>query len=489
MDVDLEKNVFTEWLLNWKKKAEDFADIAGTYYVPSRKALEVFCERFGTTPEFLKGFIVKSGKRMLSAPTRQSLISNALMGQWKSEWVFRTSEGRDFSYLRDLQEVTEIGVSVSNGVIIPFVGSPVEYGEAIIQYINGIILPGEVAKMLRREISGFNQTESNPFWQFAGIDDCIPDTDYLPELYEKLGVKGFEDLPKEVVKILVFYRNKMPYVDSNRFTQTRYKVNREIIYVVDRYVSPGSEYSDCYMLDKLPENTIKEARSYLENLKGVMPTEKWNPDIMELIISRGIKGKDLISLCRSSSKINKHCDEKLFTRLILSEFGHKLSYEYIQLLGFKTMREYYTQLHKFYAVASILKGVLKMGKEISRLRVDPVKNGEEEERRIGVLKRIYFITPEPYPEPKYPGIATYFLFKNEEKLVLSFLCIFEGSTHTNTKKFYHTNPLYNSFGEREVNGLLKIAEQNANISALFFAPLIVTLGGTQYTYTIYSSQN
>lgn len=470
MDVDQENNVFTEWLKSKRYLLEE-----RIHYLPGKKAAERFEKAFNLDEGYLKTFSNRD------ASDKKDFIKSALLYAW--------SRGPDSKY--EISEIREEGIVVSNGTFIRYLGTQLDFGEnRVVQYINGMILPLEVIMMLKREISNFDQRKTNPFLRNVPQRKflIIPDIDYLPQLYQELGVKSFEQIPEEVVKLLIPDAGHAGF-DLQELTDGRIRliVNRQTISVMDVYGNDEPyvvhKLFQVYCVNKLPNNVIKEAQTRMKNLTGTMPTKGWSKDVFTSITSGRLKGRDILSLCDSSPDINRFCDEELFTKLILSEFYIKVDHQKALETGFQNVREVYEQMHtQFFATQFIFE---RDEKEPEEARIIVIKNGDMENvddirRQRGRYELAFYVFNEPIPE-RIGYDRRYLIFRNKTDSSLGFLYIKYGEK----RGFYGLTKIQRDYPKDFTKFMSTVQPKIEDFLHRKRSYLGVTLGGIYYEYVIY----
>uniref|UniRef100_A0A6C0CFV9 Uncharacterized protein n=1 Tax=viral metagenome TaxID=1070528 RepID=A0A6C0CFV9_9ZZZZ len=201
----------------------------------------------------------------------------------------------------------------------------------------------------------------NPFASFAnrgGSEVYLPDADYLPEMYEYLGVDNFDQtglIAPDYLSSWIGVRNEGWTTDDDGNEYIEFTGEDGVIKVVERF-EPDDREMIIYYLERLPKLVLKRLAQKMENKKnagaGAMPLSKISRDLFHRISSPDLKGKTLIGLCIQNAEINRYCnqdDQRLFRQRLLSEFDLDWTND---RRGFATPRELYVQLYTAYYVIS-----------------------------------------------------------------------------------------------------------------------------------------
>lgn len=273
-----------------------------------------------------------------------------------------------------------------------------------IQYVREWISLPHLDKWFHREILGISGNENNPFSAFARKDATtfLPDNDYLPELYARLGVGSFE----ETGLLITDYESAWEGVRRSVVVLRRVEIGKELIgYSWLTSVHDWGEDGDVYYLDRLPEIVLNRLELRVKNLHGIQEGRASLSgvprDILQAIATPGVRGRDLIGLCSTSRRISDFCNQNnqlLFRQRLLTEFN--LDWTADQR-GFPTPRALYAQLYKKHYV--VTRG------EYGGYDLDTVHQPEEDS-----LVRVV-------PNPRWPAEQTHYLFFFPDIPELSFV--------------------------------------------------------------------
>ena len=226
-----------------------------------------------------------------------------------------------------------------------------KFGTTRIQFIDGFISKPHLNTFFKRAIKGNGENDKNPFNRFGPTTDSriaiLPDSKYLPTLYKALGVKNFAE-------------TNLTRADyDSAFEGTEYPEYDDILRVIYEDNPPigimwreSTNEGENIYLDSLPPSVVKRLAVRVANLQkagqGKLPFAEAGRDVFSSIVRQDLKGKDLISLCRSNDKINAYCnqnDQQLFKQRLLSEFREKW---HPGAHGYDHPRDLYVQMHKIY---------------------------------------------------------------------------------------------------------------------------------------------
>lgn len=182
----------------------------------------------------------------------------------------------------------------------------------------------------------------------------IPDVNYLPELYQRLGVTDLKTSGLTTADYLSAWSGVNTLIINDWIVLVG--LQKEPIGIT--WIDPQFEdrktdkILHVWYLERLPEIVLKRLEVRIENLKeaggGTAPLSSVPRDILQKITNPALKGKDLIGLCIQNAAANRYCnqnDQQLFKDRLFSEFG--LNWK-LEKQEFATPRELYIQMHKKY---------------------------------------------------------------------------------------------------------------------------------------------
>jgi hypothetical protein len=334
---------------------------------------------------------------------------------------------------------------VANGKTID--GCPVTNSDKIdkitIRYIDGFISKDHLNTFFKRAIKGDGENSRNPFNKFAAMGDSkiiiLPDMKYLPKLYKELGVKNFEEIRL----------SKTDY--DSAFKGYKYPEYNDILQVIYEDIPPMgvvwstlSDLGENMYVNRLHPQVVKNLALRIANLRkagqGKMPLAEVPRDVFASIVRQDLKGKDLISLCRSNDKINAYCnqnDQQLFKQRLLSEFGEEW---YVGSHGYDFPRDLYVQMHKTYF--DIFQNQYGDG-----YHIDTMENGLVDEQKPVV--RVV-----PYPEWSTDGETKHLLIFFPDHPEIS--CLYVDEPENGGDVFRHAEGVRGFIDDFE---LLRIAEE------------------------------
>ena len=286
-----------------------------------------------------------------------------------------------------------------------------KFGNIRIQFIDGFISKVHLNTFFKRAIKGNGENDKNPFNRFGPTTDSriaiLPDSKYLPTLYKALGVKNFAETNLTRADYdSAFEGTEYPEYDD--ILRVIYEDNPPIGIVWRELTNEGENI----YLDSLHPLVVKKLALRVANLQkagqGKMPFSQAGRDVFASIVRQDLKGKDLISLCRSNDKINAYCnqnDQQLFKQRLLTEFREEW---HPGAHGYDHPRDLYVQMHKvFFDVFKDIRG--------DGYHFDTMEDGLVDERNS--IVRVV-----PYPEWSTGG-SRHFLFFFPDHPELSFLYI------------------------------------------------------------------
>uniref|UniRef100_A0A6C0CF98 Uncharacterized protein n=1 Tax=viral metagenome TaxID=1070528 RepID=A0A6C0CF98_9ZZZZ len=296
MDV----NPFLNWLLKpgVGKKGE-------TYYIPDLTVLPQIYDHFGATEE-----------QFATLKLRDELID-----------------------LWSKSKIRQNGFKIVDGRIegARMVGEPRAYREFRVQYVKGFVCTPDLKTRLVKTFKEINKkslgsatkktpqktigNDNNPFNELDY--QYLPDMSYVPELYAELGVKSFGQTGLTTLD----YAQAFEETNPKDFSKTILDTKGTKLY-----------------LSKFPRSVVKRLAVRVANLQKAdsYPT-RMTKDVHHLIAGSELTGKDLIAFCIAHRNINKFCNDALFIRHLVDEFGIDWK---LEQHGYKTPRELYVQLHK-----------------------------------------------------------------------------------------------------------------------------------------------
>ena len=297
MDV----NPFLNWLnkIGATKKGE-------TYYIPDVSVLDLLYDHFGASERQLSDL-----KNL-----RLEKVKIALISFW-SKSNFRQN-----------------GLKVEGRKVdkISLVGKPVEVKGFFVQYLDGWLSTEELNASLKKALeepkviakSTPGGNTNNPFNEFDFT--YLPDFRYLPTLYQTMGVTSFEQLNL----------TRPDYVQAFEGASAL-DLSKNIVV---RKLGPKGQI---FYFSKFPSYVLKHLSRRVTNLQEAQshPTRIVN-DVLRLITTGNLAGKDLLSFCLSHPEVNKFCNDALFIKHLAQEFGIDWN---IEKHGFSTPRELYIQMH------------------------------------------------------------------------------------------------------------------------------------------------
>lgn len=298
------------------------------YYIPSPQILDAVYKWLDMTAEELNELV-------------ESQVKEAFCAVWNS---------RNFQELGI--QVTDEAVIGPDGVEIPrdptFV---IQHPHWNTVFIEGFLSLPHLTKVLKAIKTKPN--ENNPFGLAAkkvkGVMESfpdimgvvVPDASIIQSLYDRLGVSSFEELfPSQADFDYVFAGE--PRVEYNSIDKYyRLKLAGESpIGIVD-------DATPAIFVDRLPNAYMRRMEQLIANRSGARGDIAAIPkDVLQLITTGYLKGKDLIGLCASNPEVNKICnkdDQALFKRALKSEFG--ITFQ-SGLFDYQTARELYMAGHK-----------------------------------------------------------------------------------------------------------------------------------------------
>ena len=178
-------------------------------------------------------------------------------------------------------------------------------------------------------------------------------TPYNPDVME--GVDLLELFPdgRDYIDFLFKFKDMIEDRETQPFD---YKVefpDGQVIYLLDRD-GMVRYYSD------IPNILKKELRMKIENRKNPVGQIVPHKDLFGTIVTKQLKGKELIRACNTNTVINAECNRdnfKLYRDRLLSEFGVDWNQE---TFGYPDARKVYMQMHTLY---------VKFGVDVTRRAV------------------------------------------------------------------------------------------------------------------------
>lgn len=293
----------------------------GVVYYPDDSVVETVLERLGITLQQLE---------KLHATWRAVHIESAFVYLWCQ---------KDFEYDKDSGTVKHMDTLFK---VVSSVRKDIHLRVPkilLFRAIKGWIGTPALNKYLVRACREEDPNAYNPFNIFIkrGNRNILPDVDYLPELYEELGVKSFEELH---ISGTGDYKKILEEDAPNFGFSLTVKLYGENVAIT--WGTKEANY-----VERFPREMIEKLRRVVVRNSGQMPLS-WTKEIFQELVSKGLKGKDLISLCISDSHFNARCnynDQQLFKDRLLSEFDVNW---YNDHHNFQTPRELYIQMHTYY---------------------------------------------------------------------------------------------------------------------------------------------
>jgi len=250
--------------------------------------------------------------------------------------------------------------------------------------------------------------QKNPFLKFNAI--FYPDISIVESIFKRFNVKNIgELLPYSNDYNSIFIDQK---VDIDKVFRQRFS-NGELIGIMDFTNNGGLRTYSKYFLEKLPDVVMNRLEQLIKNKSGAKGDILTIPrDVLSIIISGKLKGKDLISLCDSNSKISQKCNsdnQLIFRQALKREFN--ITFQ-PGLFDFESARDLYNQVYN----SSIIVNYEKGNQLLSHLRF----HGQEldSDQRLFVLN--HEISNQKITNNKHMGLVSF-----RDDLSLTFAFIYE----------------------------------------------------------------
>lgn len=333
--------------------------------------------------------------------------------------------------------------------------------DSVLRFINGWIGDPNLGTYLVRLLKNDGQNKENPFnllrdrlskevvrqqkgdpTRRAGYPRFFPDVNYLPKLYELLGVKSFEEIGilgtgdyANLWKGIVL-RHNLDYPTMKIFQQGEEMLG--YAYVLWKDMTTDYEY-----LSSFPEEILERLHLIVAQNRKTVGSERWTKDPFQKIVSK-LKGKDLVSLCLTDQKFGKLCDadqQIIFRQKLMEEFG--LDY-FENDHGYESPFSLYIQMYKFfefvemefpeeeglrasYHLAMSVKGVAKTRKSLVDRLVTLVPPPDMPKRDLNKSTNTFAVFFPSTPELSFYVYTVYGLdqFNEEKPLGYRVLAVFD----------------------------------------------------------------
>lgn len=250
--------------------------------------------------------------------------------------------------------------------------------------------------------------QENPFLKFDAT--FYPDVSIVESIFKKFNVKNIDELlPYSNDYNSIFIDQK---VDIDKVFRQKFS-NGELIGIMDFNNNSGLHTHIKYFLEKLPDVVMNRLEQLIKNKSGARgDILTISRDVLSVIISGKLKGKDLISLCDSNSNISQKCNsdnQLIFRQALKREFNIIFQ---PGLFDFESSRDLYNQIYN----SSIIVNYEKGNELLSILKF----HGQEldSDQRLFVLN--HEISNQKMTNNKHMGLVSF-----RDDLSLTFAFIFE----------------------------------------------------------------
>ena len=207
--------------------------------------------------------------------------------------------------------------------------------------INGFISTDELSML----ITNYDPVNSIPKkWVLDERTEIYLHPNRVEALYEELGVSGFDELFPTRADLKSFSTSLHSQCSSLLGAQYRLDFkDGQVIYLVDRVGN------NIIIISDIPNALKRELASRLENRKNPVGSVFPRKDLFPMIVTRDLKGKELIRACNIDPDTNEQCnkdDFRLFKQRLRDEF--RIDFDQ-NSHGYPDARTLYIQMHTLYA--------------------------------------------------------------------------------------------------------------------------------------------